>query len=82
MGGLGQFAGLRGSLAKQSERGAFEGGWGGGVWYPNTHYEVGNNFNCDFNLLIPMSSLLISNKKKYYLAIDWLLTITANFVRR
>ena len=30
MGGLGQFAGLRGSLAKQSERGAFEGGWGGG----------------------------------------------------
>ena len=29
-------------------------------------------FNCDFNLLVPMSSLLISNKNKYYLATDWL----------
>ena len=51
--------------------------------YPNAHYELGNNFNCDFNLLMPMSLLLISNKKKYYLAIDWLgLIITFDVVRR
>ena len=55
------------------------------VWercYPNAQHEIGNNFNCDFNLLMPMSSLLISNKKKYYLAIDWLPIITFNVVRR
>ena len=34
---------------------------GGG--YPNAHYELGNNFKYDFNLLMPMNSLLISNKK-------------------
>ena len=62
--------------------GVFEGGEGGGRWYPNAHYELGNNFNCDFSLLMPMSSLLISNKEKYYLAIDWLLIITFNVVRR
>ena len=27
--------------------------------YPNVHYELGNNFNCDFNSLMPISSLLI-----------------------
>ena len=57
----------------------------GGGWYPDAHYELGNNFNSDFNLLMPMSSLLISNKKKYYLAIDaidWLLIITFDVVRR
>ena len=39
--------------------------WGGmgGVTPPNRHFELGNNFNCDFNLLMPMSSLLIANKK-------------------
>ena len=46
-------------------------------WYPNTHYELGNNFNCDFNLPMPMSSLLISNKKKVPLC-NWLPTIIKN----
>ena len=50
--------------------------------YPNAHYELGNDFNCYFNLLMPMSSLLISNKKKYYLAVDWLLIITFDVVTR
>ena len=63
-------------LAKK-ERGCFFGGM-----IPNAHYELGNNFNCDFILLMLMSSLLISNKKKYYLAIDWLPIITFNVVRR
>ena len=39
-------------------------------------------FNCDFKLLMPMPSPLIANKKKYYLAIDWLLIITFDVVRR
>ena len=46
------------------------------------HYELGNNFNCDFNLLMQMSLLLISKKEKYYLAIDWLLMINFDVVRR
>ena len=46
-------------------------------WYPNTHYQLGNNFNCDFTLLMPMSSLLISNKKKV-LPCNWLPTIITN----
>ena len=50
---------------------------GGGGWYPNAHHELGSNFNCDFNLLMPMSSLLISNKKKYCLAIDWRLLMSS-----
>ena len=33
------------------------------VWYPNAYYELGHNFNCDFNLLMPISSFLTSNKK-------------------
>ena len=57
--GLGQFADLRGVGIKW---GVFEGGRELGR-YTNAHYDLGNNFNCDFNLLIPMSSLLISNKK-------------------
>ena len=32
--------------------------------------------------IMHMSSLLISNKNKYYLAIDWLLIITSDVVRR
>ena len=35
----------------------------GSEWYPNAHYKLGNNFNCDFNLLMSISSLLIWNKK-------------------
>ena len=58
-GGLGQFANLREGARQKKRELCF---WR--RWYPNTHYELGNNFNCDFNLLIPMSSLLISNKKK------------------
>ena len=53
-----------------------------GGWYPNALYKLGHNFNCDFNLLMSMSSLLISNKKKYDLAIDWLLIIPFDVVRR
>ena len=34
--------------------------------------KLGNNFNCDTNLLIPMSSLLILNKK--VLSCNWLAT--------
>ena len=34
--------------------GLFEGGGGG--WYSNAHYELVNNFNCDFNLLMARSS--------------------------
>ena len=57
---LKQFADLRGlggGFAKQSE--------GGGVserrgWYPNAHYELGNNVNCDVNLLVPMASIFFS----------------------
>ena len=56
---LGQFPDLIWGLEKKTGC-VFE---SGGEGYPNAHYEVGNNFNCDFNLLIPMSSLLISNKK-------------------
>ena len=39
-----------------------EGAWlkRGGV-IPPMHTELGNNFYCDFTLLMPMSSLLISN---------------------
>ena len=46
--------------------------------YPNAHYELGNNFNCDFNLLMPMSLLLISNKKKV-LSGNWLARTNNNF---
>ena len=42
--------------------------------------KLGNNFNCDSNLLMAMSSLLISNKK-YYLWIGLLLIITFGVVR-
>ena len=64
---------LRG-LGKKEGWGAFEGAI--------AHYELGHNYNCDFNLLMPMSSLLISNKKKYDLAIDWLLIMTFDAVKR
>ena len=40
-----------------------------------------NNFNCDTNLLMPISLLLIFFKKKYYLAIGWLLIITFDVIR-
>ena len=63
-----------------------------GTWQKREGFGVGDNpmytmnlaipFNCDFKLLMPMPSLLISNKKKYYLAIDWLLIITFDVVRR
>ena len=43
--------------------------------------KLGNNFNCDTNLLMTMSSLSISNKKKIYLALGWLLIITFDVVR-
>ena len=49
-------------VGKKEGEGTFEGDWGG-VIPPNRHYELGNNFNCDFNLLMPISSLLITNKK-------------------
>ena len=80
--GLGQFADLRGWLGKKEWGFVFERGGGGGGEYPNAHYELGNNLNCDFNLVMPMSSLLISIKKKHYLAIDWLLIIAFDVVRR
>ena len=32
--------------------------------------KLGNNFNCDTNLLMTMSSSLISNKKKYHLDVN------------
>ena len=39
--------------------------------------KLDNNFDCDTNLMMPKSSLLISKKKgKYYLAIGWVLIIT------
>ena len=47
---------MGGGLGKK-EGGVFLRGWG------YAHYQLCNNFNCDFNLLIPMSLLLISNKK-------------------
>ena len=43
--------------------------------------KLGNSFNCDSNLLMTMSSLLISNKKKNYLTIVWLLIIAFDVVR-
>ena len=43
--------------------------------------KLGNNFNCDTNLLMVMSSLLISNKQKNYLAIGWLLIIAFDVAR-
>ena len=43
--------------------------------------KLGNNFNCDSNLLMTMSSSLISNKKKNYLTIVWLLIIAFDVVR-
>ena len=66
---------MGGGLGKK-EGEVFLRGWG------YAHYQLGNNFNCDFNLLIPMSLLLISNKKKYHLAMDWLLIITFDVIRR
>ena len=71
--------GLKGELGEKRQGGVFQ---GGGGWYPNAHYELGNNFNFDFNLLMPMSSLLTSNKKKYYVALDWQLIITFDVVTR
>ena len=41
--------------------------------------KLGISFNCDTNLLMKISSLLISNKKN--LAIGWLLIITFDVVR-
>ena len=68
-GGLRQFVDLKGDLVKSRwEEGVFE----GRGWYLNAHYETGNNFNCDINLLVPMSSLLISNRK--VLSCYWLAT--------
>ena len=43
--------------------------------------KLGSNFNCDTNLLMAMSSLLISKKQKNYLAIGWLLIIAFDVVR-
>ena len=71
---------LRGAWQKRVGGGVFQGGGGGG-WYPNAHCELGNNFNCDFNVPMPLFSPLISNKKKYYLAIDWP-QLTFDAVRR
>ena len=51
-GRLGQFLDLRGNGKKK-------GGAGGGRRYSNAHYELGNNFKCDYHLLMPISSLLI-----------------------
>ena len=70
---------LRGAWQKRVGGGVFQ--WGGGGWYPNAHCELGNNFNCDFNVPMPLFSPLISNKKKYYLAIDWP-QLTFDAVRR
>ena len=71
---------LRGAWQKRGGGGVFQWGGGGG-WYPNAHCELGNNFNCDFNVPMPLFSPLISNKKKYYLAIDWP-QLTFDAVRR
>ena len=88
---------LRGAWQKRVGGGVFQWGGGGGwypnahceppppppppPWYPNAHCELGNNFNCDFNVPMPLFSPLISNKKKYYLAIDWP-QLTFDAVRR
>ena len=61
-GGLGQFADLRGKEVGKKQGGLFLRGWEG--WYPNAQYELDNNFNCDFKLLMSISSVLISNKKR------------------
>ena len=42
--------------------------------------ELGNSFNCDTNLLMPKSLLLIQIKK-HDLALRWLLIITFDVVR-
>ena len=73
--GLGQFADLKGVGSAKNGVVVYMRGERG--WYPNAHHELGSNFNCDFNLLMPMSSLLISNKKKYCLAIDWRLLMSS-----
>ena len=57
-----------GGLVKDRKGNVFE----GRGWYPNGHYETGNNFNCDINLLVPMSSLLILNRT--VLSCNWLAT--------
>ena len=51
---------LYGGFGKIEVGGVFE---GAGGWYPNANYEICNNFNYDIVFLMPMSSLLISNKK-------------------
>ena len=71
-GGLGQFADLRGGGLGKKEWGVFDGGA-----YPNLHYKLGNNFNCDFNLLMAMSLLLITNRK--WLSGNWLATNNFRF---
>ena len=60
-----QIKGGSGSLRKKEEC-AFEGSvcvGGGGRGDTNARYEFGNNFNCVSNLLMSMSSLLISKKR-------------------
>ena len=64
-----------GGLVKDRKGNVFE----GRGWYPNAHYETGNNFNCDINLLVPMSSLLILNRA--VLPCNWL-AINNNFCCR
>ena len=66
MGGMDSWQIQLKGLGKKEGGDVFEDGGGGGVgggWYPNAHYELGNNFKYDFNFLMPMNSLLISNKK-------------------
>ena len=72
---------LKGGLRQFSDLSVVEGlvkkiGGGGSSWgerlYPNAHFETGNNFNCDINLLVPMSSLLILNRT--VLSCNWLAT--------
>ena len=68
-GGLGQFANLRGWAGV----GKKDGVRGRGSDTPMHTMNLAITLTVIFNLLIPMSLLLISNKKKYYLATDWLL---------
>ena len=69
---LGQFADLREGAWQKREGHCFWGGLGVGD-NPMYTMNLAITFNCDFKLLMPMPSLLISNKKKV-LSCNWLAT--------
>ena len=77
-GGLRQYVDLRGGRGLIKSRGGMF--LRGKVDTSMHTMKLATTLNCDINLLVPMSLLLISNIK-CYLATDWLLIITFDVAR-